>query len=359
MRHKKLHFLLVYPLNTAPSQRFRFEQFFPLLKETGIYYTTESFYNASTFLNLYSRKKNLLLFFQICGCYLKRCWHMLFLGKYDCFFIQRGAAPLGPPIFEWVIKYIYRKPLIYDFDDAIWREPSKKGFNLKGILKAGGKVSAICKWAHIVVTGNHYLADYARRFNKNVVVIPTVIDTEDRFVPDGSSSNEIPVIGWTGSHTTLPYLESIEDVLLEIKSQHPFILSIIANKRPAFKRLDYKFIPWSEEIEVMELQKIDIGIMPLPNNEWTKGKCGFKAIQYMAVGKPTVASAVGVNIDIIEHGVNGYLCYLLDDWKKYLTLLVSNSSLRYHQGSAAREKARTKFSLRKAAADWCLVLRQV
>lgn len=245
--------------------------------------------------------------------------------------------------------------MLYDFDDAIWRQPEGQS-GLKKWVKSTRKVDAICRWAHTVVVGNEYLATYARRFSKNVVVIPTVVNTETRFVPAAQHVNTKTIIGWTGSHTTLPYLESLEPVLADLQKQCSFSLIVIANKPPTFQTVQYHFVPWSEATEVSELQKIDIGIMPLPDDEWTKGKCGFKAIQYMALEKPAVASAVGVNAQIIDHGVNGYLCRTAEDWRQSLEQLLLNPELIKQQGKAARQKVEACFSLKKATAEWCKVI---
>lgn len=351
-----MHFLLIYPLNTAPSQRFRFEQYFYLFEGCKLNYTTDSFYDDVTFALLYGKGKKIQLGLRLLLCYLRRLVHLFSLGQYDCILIQRGAAPIGPPIFEWFIKAILRKPIIYDFDDAIWLAPSQKGSFFKSLIKSNNKVGKICSWAHTVVVGNQYLAAYAKKHSDNVVLIPTVVDTENKFFPQLYVKAQIPVIGWTGSHTTLPYLEALERALLTLKANYDFTLMVMANKEPNFSTLPYIFIKWSEEVEVSELNKIDIGIMPLPDDEWTKGKCGFKAIQYMALGKPAVASAVGVNTEIIDHGVNGYLCSTTEDWIKYLGLLLSDKDQIAQFGVEARKKAHAHFSIKKAAVAWSKVL---
>ena len=360
-KKKKFHFLLLYPLNTAPSQRFRFEQFFPFLEAKGISYTTNSFYDKQTFKSLYRKGGKVKLVLRMLRCYIARFAHIIALSKYDAILIQRGAAPFGPPIFEWVIHFILRKPIIYDFDDAIWRDPilNDKVPFYKKWAKSHGKVGKICKWANKVIVGNNYLASYAMQFTNSVEVIPTVVDTEHKFIPDENRANKRITIGWTGSHTTLFYLESLEPVLLQLKEKFDFNLKVIADKEPSFSALDYDFVRWTEEAELKELQKIDIGIMPLPDDEWTKGKCGFKAIQYMAVGKPAVVSAVGVNSEIVEHGISGFVCATTEDWIRYLALLLNNTELIKQQGMAARQKIEAQYSLKMAAAAWYKVLQSV
>ncbi|MFC0775984.1 glycosyltransferase [Terrimonas alba] len=353
---KKVHFLLIYPLHTAPSQRFRFEQFFPAFEKEGYLVSTNCFYDADTFSTLYTKGGKVKLAARMLICFLRRCLHLFTLSGYDCILVQRGAAPFGPPLFEWVIRYIYRKPIIYDFDDAIWLQPEKKISLLQRWVKSYSKVGKICRWSHTVVVGNQYLAEYANKFSKNVRIIPTVVDTDNRFVPVIQEKRDRLVIGWTGSHSTLPYLESLTPVLSWLQQQYNFELLVMANKAPALPQTHFQFVPWSEEAEVAALQQIDIGIMPLPDDEWTKGKCGFKAIQYMALGKPAVASAVGVNGEIIEDGINGLLCSNEQEWTENLGLLLENPNKIKELGRAARQRIDEYYSLRKAAAEWLVVL---
>ena len=343
---KRLHFLLIYPLHTVPSQRFRFEQFFPYFKKAGFDCSANCFYDEKTFSLLYARGGKVRLVIGMFACFIRRCGHMFTLGKYDYILIQRGAAPFGPPVFEWVIRYIYRKPIIYDFDDAIWLQPEKKPSRIFKWIKSYSKVGKICRWAHIVVTGNQYLAAYARKFTERVKVIPTVVDTEKKSTPGSLSPNKKTVIGWTGSHSTLLYLQHLEPLLTRLQNKYDFELMVIANKPPQFQELNFHFIPWSEEAEVKELNKIDIGIMPLPDDEWTKGKCGFKAIQYMALQKPAVASAVGVNSEIIDSGVNGFVCRTEREWEEALEMLLKDERLRQEMGKAGRKKIVEQYSTR-------------
>lgn len=356
MKKGPYHFLLIYPLQTAPSQRFRFEQFFPLLRKHGISYTTNSFYDDKTFSILYKKNNRFVLALRLLSCFLRRCRHMFFLRRYQYIFIQRGAAPFGPPLFEWIIRFIYRKPIIYDFDDAIWMSPQANESKLSKWVKAYYKVKKICSWSHLVIAGNQHLSDYAKQFCKHVFIIPTVVDTE-KFMPDDTVIKMPVTIGWTGSHTTLPYLQSLEPVLSRLQKKYNISLKVIANKPPSFKDVNFEFVEWSEENEVNELRKIDIGIMPLPLDEWTKGKCGFKAIQYMALEKAAVVSAVGVNNEIIDHGKNGFVCSNDGDWEKELSYLIEHSEKLPEIGKRARDRITKDFSLEKAEALWCEVLK--
>lgn len=350
------HFLLMYPLKTAPSQRFRFEQYFPLLKKHNIVFTTSSFYDHKTYSLLYLKRKRFLFVFRLIMCFFRRCKEMFFLRRYQFIFIQRAASPFGPPIFEWIIRFIYNKKIIYDFDDAIWM-PQFKTSAFGKWMKGYYKVRYICKWSHRVVTGNKYLFEYASKFSKKAYVIPTVVDT-DNFKPAVNIQLNNPIrIGWTGSHSTLLYLELLEPVLYRLQKKYNIAICVIANQPPAFTKAIFEFIPWSETTEVEDLSKIDIGIMPLPLDLWTQGKCGFKALQYMALQKPAIASAVGVNNTIIDNGRNGFLCNNFEDWENALSYLIEHPTTILEFGESARLKVVNDFSLRKAETLWCEVLK--
>jgi glycosyltransferase involved in cell wall biosynthesis len=348
------HFLLMYPLKTAPSQRFRFEQYFPLLERHNITFTTSSFYDDKTYSLLYLKRKKFLLVFRLMICFIRRCRELFLLRRCQYIFIQRAASPFGPPIFEWIIRFIYNKKIIYDFDDAIWM-PQFKTSALGKWMKGYYKVKYICKWSHRVVVGNEYLFDYASRFSKHVYIIPTVVDT-DNFKSVTSTVNNPVNIGWTGSHSTLLYLELLEPVLYKLQQKYKINICVIANKKPDFTKVDFQFIPWSETTEVEDLSKIDIGIMPLPLDLWTQGKCGFKALQYMALQKPAVASAVGVNNAIIDNGSNGFLCDNFENWESNLSYLIEHPTAILEFGQSARLKVIKDFSLKKAEVLWCEVL---
>jgi glycosyltransferase involved in cell wall biosynthesis len=199
-----------------------------------------------------------------------------------------------------------------------------------------------------VIAGNRYLADYALQYNDRVVVIPTTIDTEYHQPESGRNHNPGQVcIGWTGSMTTVRHFREAESALLRIRD--------LFGERVRFKLFGYggyenkdlgiKGIPWTTETEVEELKDMDIGIMPLPDDEWSKGKCGFKALQYMAMEIPPVVSPVGVNTEIIEDGVNGYLASTEDEWVSRISHLIENAEHRKEIGERARQTIIDRYSV--------------
>src|SRR5690606_4454603 len=160
-------------------------------------------------------------------------------------------------------------------------------------------------------------------------------------------------IGWTGSHSTLKYLKEIEPVLQYLETKYPHVqILIIADKKPDLQLQNLEFIKWNKETEAEDLSKIDIGIMPLPDDEWSKGKCGFKALQYMAMEIPCVISPVGVNAQIIDHGINGFLAESDQAWITHLEHLINNQSARVLLGKAGRKKIIENYSVLSNTANF-------
>lgn len=348
-------FLVPYPLKESPSQRFRFEQYFESLKEQGHSYQVQSFLDAHNWRLFGQVGYPLLKSVSLIKGLTRRLLVLPGLFFFDIVFIHREAAPLGPPVFEWLIAKLFRKKIIYDFDDALWlTDRARETFWLKTI-KWRSKVKNICRWSHKVSCGNDFLCRYSRQFNKSVTYNPTTIDIESLHNPDRiikTRSNGI-IIGWTGSHSTLKYLKNIENILKDIEGDFPLVkFMVIADQKPELnlKALIYK--SWSMETEIEDLVQFDIGIMPLPDNEWSKGKCGFKALQYMALQIPTIASPVGVNSSLINHSVNGFLASSPAEWKKYLSLLIENKDLRIEVGKRGRDKVINQYSVRSNKANF-------
>ncbi|MFV0606754.1 MAG: glycosyltransferase [Niabella sp.] len=341
-------FILPYPVNKAPSQRFRVEQFLPLLQHENIAYKLATFMDEKTWDLLYKGGSSFQKAIGIIKGYLKRWKHVLVdVHKYNIVFVHREAAPLGPPIFEWIITKLWRKKMVYDFDDAIWIPNTSTENKMMGYFKAFWKVGKICKLSTIVTAGNHFLADFARNSGaSHVEYLPTVVDTERRYIPENpKTENHTPVIGWTGSHSTLKYLDEILPVLNELNKEVEFTFLVIADKDPQLPLKNYKFVNWNADTEIEDLQKIDVGIMPLTADKWSEGKCGFKLIQYMALGIPAVASPVGVNKGIIKNGVSGFLCNTYSEWGEKLQLLLADRELREQMSKLSINTIKESYSI--------------
>lgn len=339
----KVLFIVPYPLGRAPSQRFRVEAFFPCLIKNGMKYSVHSFLDDETYAVLYSNSSFIKKSLGVLKGYFKRLLLLFQIHRFDYLFVHREASPLGPPFFEFLAAKVFRKKIIYDFDDAIWITDSKK--HILNWFKAYWKIKFICKWAYKVVGGNDFLCSYAKQFNKNVVLVPTCVDTEYRHNRLADQDKQPLTIGWTGSHSTLRYLDPLFPLLKSLVENDGVKILIICNKPPGFSFPGLQFLPWSAATEIDDLLQVNIGIMPLQNDPWSEGKCGFKLIQYLSLGIPAVASPVGVNKNIIEQGINGFLSDSAEAWEKALVSLIANNALRKEMGINGRRKIIDKYSI--------------
>lgn len=346
---QKILFLVPYPLKESPSQRFRFEQYFGILTENGYSYSVQSFLDSQNWQLFFKPGKILSKTTALIKGFLKRFFILLKSPLYDFVFIHREAAPVGPPMIEWLLAKLFRRKIIYDFDDAIWLTDRKHESFLLRTAKWRSKVGSICAWSYKVSCGNDYLCNYAKNFNPRVVYNPTTIDTEGWHNPERfiiPSHAPAVNIGWTGSHSTLKYLKEVEPVLNRLQLKYPQIqFIVIADRAPDIALPRLKFVRWSEVTEVDDLMDLDIGIMPLPDDEWAKGKCGFKALQYMALKIPAVIAPVGVNKKIVDHGVNGFLASSPEEWYNALEILIKDETLRKKMGTQSRRTVVDHYSV--------------
>jgi glycosyltransferase involved in cell wall biosynthesis len=342
---KRILFIAPYPYDKAPSQRFRFEQYLKLLQSEGFTTDLKPFLSEKDWAPLYKEGAYVRKAFSMIRSFWKRFLLLFRLRKYDMIFIHREASMIGPPIFEFIIAKILRRKYIYDFDDAIWL-PNYSESNAKfHRLKAYGKVRKIAAWADQVVTGNSFLADYAKKYNPKVRVIPTTIDLKNVHNQRSEQQEDTVRIGWTGSHTTMQYLPMLLPVLKELQKKYPIKFRVISNHPPDLPLECLEYVPWNKETEIEDLAQIHIGVMPLEDSIWAKGKCGFKGLQYMALQIPAVMSDVGVNSEIISNGKNGFLCVTETDWLTALERLIKDIELRNTIGKAGLETVKKRYSV--------------
>lgn len=352
----KILFLAPYPYDQAPSQRFRFEQYFHLLENHGILYSFQPFLDYQTWQILYQPGFTLRKTLGIIKGFVRRVLMLMSLVKYDKVFIHREAAPLGPPILEWIISRVMGKGIIFDFDDAIWLDNTSRENAIAAALKWHSKTASICRWSHAVSVGNAYLGEYASTYCTGVYINPTTIDTDSLHLP-ASKKHKIPTIGWTGTHSTGRYLFLIEQVLKRVSKNTEFRFLYISNQTPDIDIPNLEFVPWNKETEIEDLNRIDIGVMPLADDAWSRGKCGFKALQYMALEIPTLASPVGVNAKIVDDGINGYLCRDEKEWQEQLELLLGEPGLREKLGKNGRKKVVEQYSVKSNTENFIQILK--
>src|SRR5687768_5528039 len=342
---KPMRILALMPglYDTSPGQRYRLEQWDPLLRQRGVEITYAPFEDYELHSIVY-KPGQLGKKLQLVTRNLARRLSTIGEAKnYDLVYVFREAALLGPPIFERLIAQ-QRTPFVFDFDDAIfvsYRSPSN---GYLSYLKFASKTKTICRLASHVMVGNPYLADYARQVNDHVTVIPTTIDTEKYQVPAPENKSGPPVIGWTGSHSTVQHLDTLRGALKKLAEKESFSLRVIGTPAYECSPIDVEAMPWRAGTELEDLSTIDIGVMPLPDDRWSKGKCGLKALQFMALGIPTVCSPVGVNTDIIQDDRNGFIAGSEEEWVDKLGRLIRSHELRQRLGQAGRATVEQKYS---------------
>jgi glycosyltransferase involved in cell wall biosynthesis len=355
-RPRRILFAVPFPVGEAASQRFRFELHYEGLRASGVEFEHAAFWDAKTWSVLYRGGHVRTKLAGLLKGFGRRLLLLLRLGRFDLVFVHREMTPIGPPIFEWVVAKALRKPMVYDFDDAIWLRHASEANRFMERFKSYRKVGRICRWADRVSVGNEFLGDYARRFNDDVVTNPSSTDTDHHHDRIKAATGGVPVVGWTGSHSTLEYLASLVPILDELAAEVAFRFVVIADRAPPPASGRIEFVPWDKRREIEDLLAFDIGVMPLANTEWARGKCGFKIMQYMALGIPPVASPWGANAQIIDHGVDGFLCADAGEWKTALRALILDPELRARIGRAAREKAVTRYSAKANAGRFLATL---
>lgn len=350
--------IVPYPYDIVPGQRYRIEQWEPLLeKDHGIELTYLPFLDENAYRVFPERGHTARKIAATLRGLARRFGEVMSAGRWDAAYLFREAAPVGPALFERLLAR--RVPYVVDFDDAIFLPAVSDANRAFAFAKSHRKIDTICRLAAHVTAGNAYLADYARRHNPNVTVIPTTIDTE-KYRPVQKTNDGVPVIGWTGSATTAMYIEDMRDILAELGKSHRFRLRIIG--LPYFEPIpgvETEIMPWSSTTEVQDLVPLDAGLMPLRDDVWTRGKCGLKALQYMGMGIPAICSPVGVNREIVDHGRNGFLASTREEWLSCLRQILENPELRRRMGAAARETVETRYSAHAQAPRLAAVLRSV
>tara|TARA_Y100001934_G_C12358847_1_gene779548 strand:+ start:1576 stop:2640 length:1065 start_codon:yes stop_codon:yes gene_type:complete len=341
----KVLFLIPYPLGTAASQRFRFEQYMHYLDEENIHYRVSSFWDKKAWSVLYKKGAVLAKALGTLRGLLRRYAVLLTAFKYDRIFIHREVYPLGPQVVEFILARVYKKKIIYDFDDAIWL-PNYAANNARfAFIKSYGHVNKLCKYAYKLSVGNKFLADYGKKYNSNVWINPTTIDTENHHNRVKNQDSKDFVIGWTGTHSTLRYLKEMVPLFQKLEKEYEYTLLIISDKNPEFNLNSFEFIKWNKETEIEDLLRFNVGLMPLTMDKWANGKCGFKALQYMSLGVPALVSPVGVNTEIVDDKVNGYICDSIEEWESTLRMILSDKEKVKEISKNSRKKIIDNYSV--------------
>lgn len=338
----------------AASCRYRFTQYFPYLKQHDIECTISPLLDDSYLEHKFSTGKSSLI--DVTACFFRRFRSIIESSSFDLIVLHCESFPYFPPVFEKIIKCA-GIPYIYDYDDAIFHNYDLHPNDIiKLLLK--NKLKPIISNARFVLAGNHYLADYANKLNSNVIILPTVVDIDKYLVVDAKQHKSPFTIGWIGSPSTSNYLEDIIQTLDHVCNRGDSVVRLVGAQNIFSGNMNIDVIPWSQKNEVTDIQSFDVGIMPLPDTPWARGKCGFKLIQYMACGLPVVASPVGVNKEIVENGVNGFLATTPKEWQSALEILKADQELRSRMGAAGRKKVEEHYSLQAVADQFVNIIKE-
>lgn len=333
----------------AASTRHRFLQYRPWLEDAGIELVIEPLLANEYLEHKYNGIKINRL--KIILSYIRRLSLLLFRRNFDLIIVQYELFPYLPGFFEKLIK-LSGKPIVYECDDATFQQyyAHKRTFIRRALQKIllSHKLESLLQSCVLAICGNKYLEEWASQHCSHTEIVPTVVDTNIYKIATHNPSRKV-AIGWIGSPSTFQYVEPILDLLNYFATENDLTVKIIGSGLNSIGFKSFELIDWSEQYEVQHIQEMDIGIMPIPDDPWAQGKCGFKLIQYMACGLPVVASPAGVNSQIIDHGVNGFIVNTEREWLDALKALIADSDLRHRMGREGRQKAEEWYSLQVQA----------
>lgn len=334
--------LASYPVESA-SSRYRVAQFIEPLARRGIDMTLSPFLDAVLFADLYTPGRLLRHSPRLLLATLRRLGAVVRAARADAVLVQREAMLFGPPLIEWVAARVLRRPMILDLDDATWLPyPSPVYGRLAALMKGKGKTERLIRWSRVVTCGNPNIAADVRSRGAEAILVPSAVDP--RLFHPRETTNEVPIIGWIGTHTTYPFLARLMPVFDRLAREHRFTLEIIGSGRP-----DIDTRPWSMNTEAEDIRSFDIGVYPLTDDAWNARKSGLKAVQYMASGVPFVMSPVGVCATIGVRDETHLLATTDEEWLAALRRLLTDAGLRRRLGQAGRRFAEEHHSLERAA----------
>ena len=325
----------------AASTRQRFVQAIPYLAEQNITLDIVPLFDNDYLALLFTKgQRNRIA---ILKAYLRRAKSLWRCRDYDFIFVQYELFPYLPGAFETLLNFT-KKPVFYDIDDAIFHQyDTHRNPFIRALL--GKKLVPLLRRVDLAFCGNAYLEHYVAQHCKRTAIVPTVVDT-DAFKPLADKvASYPPVLGWIGSPSTWDYCQPLLPMLGKYAEESLLSTLIVGAGHKAQPRINFEFADWVESNEVADIQRMDIGIMPIPDAPWARGKCGYKLIQYMACGIPVIASPVGVNKDIVQHGVNGFLASTEAEWRAAIEHLLRDEPLRLRMGEAGRQIVEARYSI--------------
>lgn len=330
----------------AGSSRMRSYQYFPYLEKAGMKITVKPFFDDDYLKDFYAGKKNIST---VIKSYLRRLFVLFSVFKYDRVVIEKEVFPFLPAVAEWMLR-LFGVRYVVDYDDAIFHNYDLSSNPLMKKL-LGNKIAKVMKYSGTVVAGNTYLADYAKKSGaKNIEIIPTVIDLV-RYPIKQEAQYDKFIVGWIGTKTTFEkHLLPCKKWIKELQNQDSNIqFNIVGITQDMDLGKNVKYIQWTEQTEVSEILKMDVGIMPLQDSQWEKGKCAYKLIQYAACGIPGVASDVGMNKEVCVDSKSGFIAETNEEWIEKILVLKNNKESRIKMGGYARNLVRNQFCIQVTA----------
>lgn len=360
-RSKRILVLCPYPLDVAAGQRLKFEQYYEDWRSQGWEVVPSPFMDRSLWDVVFEPGHASTKLLGVLKGYLRRLRDVARVHRYHLVYVFMYVTPVGTTFFERLVRAFAAK-LIYDVEDNVMTHGGRVGSGhpnpLLRLLRGGGKYRFLVREADHVVTSSPTLNDRCKAINRQATCtyISASIDAE-RFKPADRYENDgIVTIGWTGTFSSRPYLDLLRGVLQKLALERRFRLRVIGNFEYELPGVCVDLIRWTAEREVEDLQEIDIGLYPLPVDDWVSGKSGLKAIQYMMMALPCVATNVGTTPHIIRHGENGLLVRTDNEWLNALKCLLDDPDLRRRLGKAARRDAVAKYSTKAIAAQYRQVI---
>ena len=352
-----------FPQGVAPGQRLKYEQYFDDWRAQGYDIDVSCFMDPAMWRIAYTSGHHVQKLLGVLRGHLRRMRDLFRVARYDVVYVFMWVTPVGRTIMERLARALARR-LIFDVEDDVLKGQQLPGAGhpnpIARLLKRPAKARFLMEEADYLIAASPFMRDKWIAINKHgrCACIPASVDT-DRIRPAAARSADGPVvIGWTGTFSTRPFLDLLRPVFIELASKVPFQLTIIGNFDYELPGVNLKVVQWSAEREVEDLQSLDIGVYPLPDESWSLGKSGLKAFQYMAVGIPTVASAVGTTPSIIRDGENGFLIHDASEWAPRLERLVLDAELRSKMGERARRDVVAHHSVAATTQKYREVLRQ-
>jgi glycosyltransferase involved in cell wall biosynthesis len=359
MRNKKILVLCPHPVGYAPGQRLKYEQYFDHWRANGYDITVSPFMSERMQKIVYKKGYFLeKIFWTFCG-YMRRFFDLFRIRNYDLVYSFLWVTPFGPPVFEWMVAKLSKK-IVFDIDDLVYMKNARADKWYTSLFKGREKPIFLMKKADHVITCTPYLDEFVRKYNTRTTDISSTINTAT-YIPVNKYENRGPVtLGWSGSHSTIRYLTLLHPILKELRKEIDFKLLVMGEANFTLDGIDVEAHPWTEAKEIETLQRMDIGLYPLPLDEqWVYGKSGLKALQYMALGLPVVATAIGANFRVVEDGKTGFLVTTPEEWLKKLKLLITNPELRRSLGTKSRDRVEQFYSIRANAPVYLKILDSV